>query len=194
MGGIVLAVIGAGSGAAAVASSSGNGTTYIPQLGISVPNDKLVQYEHAIGNYCYPKKCAIPRKILPEPKAPSGPIAPVQARLINNKSEIPVSPGMLTFTNGWFVNNGKTLVAIYAGAAGNNPSDGRLVILRQNELLGTQTLRIVNVPGAGALTIVSAPLGASVETTAQRAAVSFRSSTGARGTFNLGNGKITVNG
>ena len=193
MGGVALAVIGAGSGAAAVASSSGNGTTYIPQLGISVPNSKAVQYEHAVGNYCYPAKCASSR-ILPEPKAPSGPITPARARLINNKSEIPVSPGMLTFTNGWFVNNGKTLVAIYAGAAGNNPSDGRLVILRQNELLGTQTLRIVNVSGAGALTIVSAPLGASVETTAQKAAISFRASTGARGTLNLGNGKLTVSG
>ena len=40
------------------------------------------------------------------------------------------------------MSDGRTLVAVYAGAAGNDPSVGRLVVVRQNLASGAQTVRI----------------------------------------------------
>jgi len=67
--------------------------------------------------------------------------------------------------------NGRTLVAVYAGAAGGDPAVGRVVIVRQDLVAAKQTVRIVDAGPTGALTITAAPLGGSVETSAQTGAV-----------------------
>jgi threonine dehydrogenase-like Zn-dependent dehydrogenase len=68
--------------------------------------------------------------------------------------------------NGWLTSDGRTLVAVYAGSAGDDPAVGRLVIVRQNLVSGSQTVRIVGTGTTGALAIAAAPLGRPAETAA----------------------------
>jgi hypothetical protein len=74
---------------------------------------------------------------------------------------VPVSPSLLRVQNGWIVSNGRTLVSVYAGEAGNDPSIGRFVIFRQNLVFGIQTREIVDAGPTGAVYIVNAPTGRS---------------------------------
>src|SRR5574337_420345 len=98
---------------------------------------------------------------------------------------IPVSPMLVRVTNDWLVSNGHTLVAVYAGAAGDNPANGRFVIIRQNLDKGVQTQDVVDVPGARAIAIDSAPEGAAVATSAQTGALHFKGVGGRAGRLDL---------
>jgi hypothetical protein len=80
---------------------------------------------------------------------------------------VPIPPSVLQMRNGWLVSDGTTLVAVYAGAAGDDPSAGRLVIVRQDLVAGRQTVSTLDAGTTGALAITAAPLGSSVETSAQ---------------------------
>jgi hypothetical protein len=91
---------------------------------------------------------------------------------------VPVSPSLLRVRNGWLVSDGRTLVAVYAGAAGDDPTVGRLVVIRQDLAAGRQTIRTVDAGATGALTIAAAPLGSSVETSAQTGSVRLRTTGG----------------
>ena len=99
----------------------------------------------------------------------------------------PFSPSAIRTTNGWQVSNGRTLVDVYAGEAGNDASIGMFGILRQDLEIGWQTRRLVAVGHTGAIRITQAPLGAGVETSAQRADVEFSSPSGAHGVLHLAN-------
>jgi hypothetical protein len=83
------------------------------------------------------------------------------------------------------VSNGKTLVAVYAGAAGDDSSVGRVVIVRQNLVAGTQGVQTVDAGQTGALTIAAAPLGAAVETSAQTGSLRLRTPGGRLLTLDL---------
>ena len=115
---------------------------------------------------------------------------PIPARMISPDAPVPIAPSVLQVRNGWLVSDGSTLVAVYAGAAGDDPSTGRLVILRQDLVAGTQTVRTLDAGPTGALAITAAPLGSSVETSAQTGSISIRTSAGRALRLDLGTGRL----
>ena len=115
----------------------------------------------------------------------------IPARMLGSDVPVPIPPSVLRVRNGWLVSNGRTLVAVYAGAAGNDPSVGRLVIVRQNLSAGTQTVRTLDAGPTGALTITAAPLGKSVETSAQTGSIRVRTAGGRALRLDLGAGTLT---
>jgi hypothetical protein len=98
----------------------------------------------------------------------------------------PLPEALIKVKNAWLVSDGYTLVAVYAGSAGNNPSLGRFAIIRQNEIFGIQyPPDLIDVRRAGALTITSAPRGKSREISAQRGRLGFGSANGTKGILGL---------
>jgi hypothetical protein len=118
--------------------------------------------------------------------APSFRAEPIPARMLGPDVPVPVSPSVLQERNGWLVSDGRTLVAVYAGAAGDDSSVGRVVIVRQNLVSGTQTVQPVDAGPTGALTIGAAPLGSSVETSAQTGSIRLRTAAGGMLILDLG--------
>lgn len=121
---------------------------------------------------------------------PGSGLHPISARMLGSGAPVPVSPTVLQPRNGWLVSDGRTLVAVYAGAAGDDPSTGRVVVVRQNLRAGSQTIHTVSLRGTGALVITAAPLGRSVETSAQTGRIHLR--TNARRAFYLDLGTGTL--
>jgi hypothetical protein len=78
------------------------------------------------------------------------------------------------------------LVAVYAGSAGDDPTLGRLVVVRQTLSSGSQTVRIVGVGRTGALAIVAARLGRS----ADAVALQIRTAGGRLLRLDLGRGAV----
>lgn len=103
---------------------------------------------------------------------------PIPARMLGSGAPVPISPSILQPRNGWLVSDGRNLVAIYAGAAGDDPSTGRVVVVRQDLVAGRQTIRTVDARGTGAFAITAAPLGRSAETSAQTGRIHLRTVTG----------------
>jgi hypothetical protein len=103
---------------------------------------------------------------------------------------VPIAPSILRARNGWLVSDGKRLVAVYAGAAGNDSSVGRLVIVRQDLVSGKQSVRVIGAGPTGALTIVAAPLGSGVEASAQAGTIRLRAGGGRSLTLDLGTDKL----
>ena len=122
--------------------------------------------------------------------APESTPHPIPARMLGSEVPVPISPSVLRVRNGWLVSNGRTLVAVYAGAAGNDPSVGRLVIVRQSLAAGRQTVRTLDTGSTGPLAISAAPLGSSVETSAQTGSIRVRASGGRGLTLDLGTGTV----
>ena len=89
--------------------------------------------------------------------------------------------------NAWIVGNGYTLVVVYAGSPGGDPSLGRFAIVRQNLIFGVQydPPDLVDVGKVGAIRITRAPRGRSRETTAQHGRIEFVSANGTRGVLEL---------
>jgi len=83
----------------------------------------------------------------------------IPARILGPDAPVPVSPSLLRAGNGWLMSDGKTLVAVYAGAAGDDPAVGRVVVVRQNLVAGRQTMEQVDAGRTGALSIVGAQTG-----------------------------------
>jgi hypothetical protein len=115
---------------------------------------------------------------------------PIPARMLGPGVPVPISPSVLLVRNGWLVSDGRTLVAVYAGAAGGDPSAGRLVIVRQDLCAGKQTVRTLDAGPTGALAIAAAPLGSSVETSAQTASIRIRAFAGRALSLDLATGTI----
>ncbi len=99
--------------------------------------------------------------------APAPALQTIPARMLGSGVPVPIQPSVLQVRNGWLVSDGRTLVAVYAGAAGDDPSVGRLVVVRQDLVAGRQTVRTIDAGRAGALTISAAPLGSAVDPPAQ---------------------------
>jgi len=109
----------------------------------------------------------------------------IPAGILPPETPIPISPSILRTTNGWLVSNGLTLIAVYAGEAGDDPSVGSFGIIRQNLVFAYQARDILTVQGTGALQITVAPAGAAVETSAQHGEISFASTRGQHGVLDL---------
>jgi hypothetical protein len=116
---------------------------------------------------------------------------PIPGRMLGSSVPVPIPPSILRARNGWLVSDGRTLVAVYAGAAGSDPALGRVVIVRQDLVAGSQRIRIVDAGRTGALTIAAAPLGASVETSAQTGDIRLQTSGGGQLLLDLGAGKVS---
>src|SRR6266498_654524 len=112
----------------ALAGSSG---TYIPQLGITVPDEKAGPVVHSLPPGGPESSARAP--------VPAGPPDRIPAHMLPADTPVPISPQVLQPDNGWLVSDGATLVAVYAGAAAGDPSSGRFVIVRQNLAAGRQT-------------------------------------------------------
>jgi hypothetical protein len=110
--------------------------------------------------------------------------------MLDSDVPVPVSPSVLQPRNGWLVSDGRKLVAVYAGAAGDDPSTGRVVVVRQDLAAGRQTIRSVDARATGTLAIVAAPLGRSVETSAQTARIHLRTTAGQAFHLDLGTGTL----
>ncbi len=123
--------------------------------------------------------------------APETASRPIPARMLGDDVPVPVSPSVLRVRNGWLVSDGETLVAVYAGAAGDEPSVGRVVIVRQNLAAGKQTVRVVDAGFTGALAIAAAPLGRAVETSAQTGTLRLRAGGGGLLTLDLGSERVS---
>lgn len=116
---------------------------------------------------------------------------PIPGRMLGSDVPVPIPPSVLRVRNGWLVSDGRTLVAVYAGAAGTDPSVGRLVIVRQDLAAGRQTVRTLDAGPTGALTITAAPLGSAVETSAQTGGIRVRTAGGRTLRLDLGAGTLT---
>jgi hypothetical protein len=156
---------------------------------------RFVVTANAAGNRAavtVPKPPSCRNRRAPSSLANLGPVAPgpaegdrIPAHILPPDTPIPLSPALIRVTNGWLVSDGRTLVAVYAGEAGNDPTVGRFVIIRQNLVIGFQTRNIVDVGRIGAVRITEAPSGAGVETSAQRGDLRFSSASGAQGILRL---------
>ena len=179
-----LALAGAGGGVAlAVAGSSGG--RYVQAVRASVPAAKVAPIEHA-------QPGTAPESTVPAP-VPAGTIAAIPAALMpGGSAPVPVSPALVRVRNGWLVSDGRTLVAVYAGAAGDDGRNGRFVIVRQNLVGGHPVAARAQPRRDGALTIVRAPLGAGVERSAQWGSLGFRSANGRTGTLDLRLGRAAL--
>jgi hypothetical protein len=126
---------------------------------------------------------------LPAPAPVSEPHG-IPAQILGNDVPVPIAPSLLRLQNAWLVSNGKTLVAVYAGAAGGDPARGRVVIVRQDLVAGTQTVKTIDAGRTGALTIAAAPLGPAVEGTAQTGTLRLRAPGGRTLTLDVGTSKV----
>ena len=114
----------------------------------------------------------------------------IPARILSPETPIPVSPSLIRVQNAWLVSDGRTLVAVYAGEAGNDPAQGSFVIIRQDLVFGVQTQDVVQAGHTGAVKLTQVPLGRSVETSAQHADLSFASAGGKHGLLRLASDRV----
>jgi len=119
---------------------------------------------------------------------PSSEPQPIPGRMLGSNVPVPISPSILRERNGWLVSDGRTLVAVYAGSY---PELGRVVVVRQNLAAGKQAIRIVDAGRTGALTIASAPLGASIETSAQSGELRLETAGGGQILLDLATDKVS---
>jgi hypothetical protein len=96
-------------------------------------------------------------------------------------------------TNGWEASDHRTYTGVDAGANPADPSIGELGIFRQDHIRVTQSQKIVDVPGAGAVRIVRAPTGRAVATSAQSSGnLEFVGRLGVRGVLHLSDDTVTI--
>jgi hypothetical protein len=192
VGGLVVLALSGGGAAAMAATGGGPASVYVPQLGLSVPASKLAAVQHELGQACYPAHCQARRSVVRTQIKPAGPIAPIPARQLPANTPIPFPPSEIKVSNDWLSSNGVTLVAVYAGTSGVDPANGRFMIVRQNEVKGTQSVVTIDVRGAGALTLVRTPAGRKVELSAQQGVLHFTTSKGLNGALSLRTDQVTI--
>jgi hypothetical protein len=96
-------------------------------------------------------------------------------------------------TNGWEASDHRTYTGVDAGANPADPSIGELGIFRQDHIKVTQSQKVVDVPGAGAVRIIRAPTGRAVATSAQRSGnLEFVGRLGLRGVLHLSSDRVTI--
>jgi hypothetical protein len=184
-----LAVLGL-AGVSSALAAAGSSPVSTPRLGssVTVPADKAA----AMAN----RMPAAPT----DATASSGPAAtpaftpdPIPAEILGSNVPVPIPSSVITETNGWLVSNGYNLVAVYAGSKGDDPTQGRVVIVRQDLRAGKQTVQIVDAGPTGPLTIAAgAPTGAAVETSALTGALMLSTSTGATVKLNLSTNTVSA--
>lgn len=177
---LALGLVGVGV-VVVVAASSNTGSTYVSQLGVSVPNSKLAAVQRAVSDYGRNSSAEATVQPTPPPFVPD----PIPAHMLPANCPVPISPEIITVENDWLVSDGYTLVAVYAGADGQDATVGRIVIVRQDLQKSAQTIDILDVAGSGALSIVNAPTGTSVETSAQTGTLDLVGNAGVNASVNL---------
>jgi hypothetical protein len=168
---------------AALGLGVGGGLAVAGAVGVSVPAQKAAALDRLASVATTDSNTA------PAPTEAFEP-QPIPARMLDPGVPVPIAPSVLQPQNGWLVSDGRTLVAVYAGVAGGDPSLGRVAIVRQDLVAGTQTVRTVDAGPTGALTIAAAPLGASVERSAQTASLELRTAGGRTLELDLGTNEI----
>jgi hypothetical protein len=173
--------------------------TFVSKLGITVPSDKASALQHTLARTPKPNQAAAISKppagtpaSTAEKQEPVAAADPIPAKLLGSDAPVPISPEILQATNGWVVSDGSTLVAVYAGSAGDDPGKGRLAIVRQDLAKGTQTVDIVDAGDTGTLAIVDPPLGAAVETSAQQGSLTVRGADGIKRSLSLPTDEVGV--
>jgi hypothetical protein len=114
---------------------------------------------------------------------------PIPAQILGPDTPPPFGKGVIAVSNAWEVSDGSSLVAVYAGSSGPDPSNGIFVIVRESFPAGRQTITSVAIPGSGAATITNAPTGI---TNAQASDIPFITETGAKGALHLSNDTETL--
>jgi hypothetical protein len=168
---------------AGLAVAAGGGLAVAAAVGGGVPADKAAALARRVSVATTDSKTV---QVAP----PAWVSQPIPARMVSPGVPVPIAPSVLQMRNGWLVSDGSTLVAVYAGADGDDPSTGRLVIVRQDLVAGTQTVRTLDAGPTGALAITAAPLGSSVETSAQTGSILIRTSAGRALRLDLGTGTL----
>jgi hypothetical protein len=118
----------------------------------------------------------------------------VPPHILGKAAPPPVHWAVINPKNAWLVSDGYSLVAVYAGSPGEDPSLGRFAIIRQNFIFGIQyePPDLVNVGRVGALKITRSPRGASHETSAQRGLLHFVSANGTKGVLALTGDRVRL--
>ena len=186
---IALAALGL-AGVLSGLAAAGSSPVSIPRLGsnVTVTADKAAAMANRMPSAATDVTAsagpAAPATFVPDP---------IPAKILDSDVPIPIPASIITETNGWLVSNGYSLVAVYAGSAGDDPSQGRVVIVRQDVRAGKQTVQIVDAGTTGALTITSdAPTGAAVETTALTGGLKLGTSNGTTVKLNLTTNTISA--
>lgn len=121
----------------------------------------------------------------------------IPAHILPKGTPPPLPADLITPANAWLVSDGYTLVAVYAGHAGQSVREGMFAVVRQNLVFGLQytppaaARSVVYLGKVGAARITVAPTGRRVETSAQHGRLHFRTSSGAHGVFNLARDTVT---
>jgi hypothetical protein len=184
---VALAIVGGGSAALASAHSVPRGETFVPSLGISVPNAKIRVLEHSSPHFFNPPT-AIHQAV---GKLRTATVTGIPGRFLPQMRQTPFPPELLTVTRAWQTSNGRTLTAVYAGVNPANSGEGRIVIFRQNIMAGTQSTSVLNVEGSGSLSFVRAPLGVGAETAGQTGELILRGAHGATITLHLSTNSVS---
>ena len=118
---------------------------------------------------------------------------PIPAVILGSNVPVPIPASIITETNGWLVSDGYTLVAVYAGSKGDDSTQGRVVIVRQDLRTAKQSVQVVDAGATGPLTVAAgAPTGAAVETSAQTGTLKLSTSRGATVTLNLSTNTVSA--
>jgi len=183
----VLGLVGAFSGLAAAGSSP----VSLPLLGsnVTVPAAKAA----AMANRM-PSAPTDASASAVTAATPAFPADPIPAAILGSNVPVPIPSSVMTETNGWVDSNGYNLVAVYAGSAGDDPTQGRVVIVRQDLRAGKQTVQIVDTGATGPLTIAAdAPTGVAVETSALTGGLKLGTSRGTTIRLNLSTNTVSGN-
>jgi hypothetical protein len=182
-----IGLVGALSGLA----TAGSSTMSTPRLGsgVTVPADKAAGMANRM-----PSGPTDASASSDAPPARAFTPEPIPAAILGSNVPVPIPSSVITETNGWLVSNGYNLVAVYAGSAGDDPSQGRVVIVRQDLRAGKQTVQIVDAGATGPLTIAAdAPTGAAVETSALTGGLKLATTRGTTIKLNLSTNTISAN-
>jgi hypothetical protein len=183
----VLSLAGAVSGLAAAGSFSGS-TPRLPSKA-AVPAGKAAALANRMPSAATDRTAATG----PAAATPFTP-DPIPAEIFGSDVPVAIPSSIITETNGWLISNGYNLVAVYAGSAGDDPTKGRVVILRQDIRAGKQTVHVVDAGATGPLTVAAnAPAGAVLETSALTGRLPLSTSSGAAFNLNLGSDTISPN-
>jgi hypothetical protein len=118
---------------------------------------------------------------------------PIPATILGSNVPVPISASIINETNGWLVSDGYNLVAVYAGSKGDDPTQGRVVIVRQDLRATKQTVQIIDAGATGPLSVAAgAPAGAAVETSAQTGSLSLSTSGGTTVKLNLSTNTVSA--
>jgi hypothetical protein len=115
------------------------------------------------------------------------------AHLVGNPEGFFSTSLIYPLRNEWVVSDHRRFTAVDAGADPLDPSTGVLGVFHQNYLRVSQTQRVIEVPGAGALELTGAPMGSAQAALGGDAApLRFTSESGMSGTLDLAAAEVTI--